>query len=101
SGCMTAREHQRAVGLEAEEEMTLGNVQRSIRPGMSQGEVASALGSPNLVSKDAAGLETWIYDKVASESVYSDSSAAGGLILFGGSSASGAARQSQKTLTVV
>lgn len=49
------------------EELTLGLVQSKVKKGMSQGEVAEAIGSPNLASKDRNGNETWIYDKISSE----------------------------------
>jgi hypothetical protein len=84
---------------------------------MSQADVAAALGSPNIVTKDSEGKETWIYDKIATEASYSKSSSqisggggAGGIagttlllgIIGGGySQASGAASSTQKTLTVI
>jgi len=49
------------------EELTLGLVQSKVKKGMSQGDVAQAIGSPNIASKDRDGNETWIYDKVSSE----------------------------------
>ena len=113
-GCMTASEHQQALHSSQEREMTLGIVQKDIHVGMSQADVATALGSPNIVSKDSEGNDTWIYDKIATEVSYSkDSGGAGGGvggglgnwgIIFGGGSYSksaGAAAQTQKTLTVV
>lgn len=100
-----------------EREMTLGVVQKEIRTGMSQASVAETLGSPNIVTRDEAGMETWVYDKIATEASYSQSSGnvsggvgAGGagskaLILggVGGSygGGSGASSTTQKTLTVV
>lgn len=48
------------------QEMTLGIVQKEIKLGCSQDEVALALGSPNIVTRDADGKDTWIYDKVSS-----------------------------------
>jgi outer membrane protein assembly factor BamE (lipoprotein component of BamABCDE complex) len=101
SGCMTAQDHQRNVGIDATKDWTLGMVQKEIHPGMSQADVATALGSPNIVSRDAGGRETWIYDKVGRETVFSDSAVAGGLIIIAGHRASGATRQSEKTATVV
>lgn len=49
-----------------EQELTVGTVQKYIHAGMSQDEVAIALGSPNIVTQDANGKETWIYDKIGS-----------------------------------
>lgn len=49
-----------------EQGLTLGLVQKYVHNGMSQDEVALALGSPNIVTQDASGKETWIYDKMSS-----------------------------------
>lgn len=49
-----------------EQELTVGTVQKYVHVGMAQDEVALALGSPNIVTQDANGKETWIYDKVSS-----------------------------------
>ena len=113
-GCKSAAEHQQSLHSSKEREMTLGIVQKDIYVGMSQADVATALGSPNIVSKDSEGNDTWIYDKIATEVSYSKDSggtAAGGgaglggwgLILGGASysKSAGAAAQTQKTLTVV
>ena len=103
-GCMTAADHQRSLGSTREREMTLGVVQKEIRTGMSQADVAAALGSPNIVTKDGAGRETWIYDKIASEASFSQDAGGTGLILslLGVySRTAGAASSTQRTLTVV
>ena len=81
SGCMTASQHQQELPQAQEREMTVGVVQREIYKGMSGADVAEALGSPNIVTKDSDGLETWVYDKIATEASYSSSSAGTGLIL--------------------
>jgi hypothetical protein len=95
------------------DQLTVGSVQRSLAIGMSSADVLEALGSPNIVSTDADRREVWVYDRVASERVYSDSS--GGLLggVGGGSGdagagvgglvrkSAGASRRSQRTLTVV
>lgn len=116
-GCMTAAEHQQELGSAREREMTVGIVQKEIRKGMSQADVAIALGSPNIVTNDGSGKEAWIYDKIATEASYSNSSGgisggvgAGGLagsaLILGGvgggySKSAGASSTTQKTLTVV
>ena len=100
-GCMTAADHQRSLGSTQEREMTLGVVQKEIRVGMSQAGVATALGSPNIVTKDDEGKETWIYDKIASEASYSTSGGGVSILIAGYSQSSGAASSTQKTLTVV
>lgn len=101
---MTAAEHSRSLGSSQEREMTVGIVQRDIQKGMSQADVAQSLGSPNIVTRDSEGLETWIYDKIASEASYSQSSSGAGLVLsllWGSSKSAGASSSTQKTLTVV
>lgn len=102
SGCITptASEHAEQLGSTAEREMTVGIVQRDIEKGMSQAEVAEALGSPNIVTKDTEGLETWIYDKIATE--VSVSAGSRGIIsIIIGEKITAAASQTQKTLTVI
>jgi outer membrane protein assembly factor BamE (lipoprotein component of BamABCDE complex) len=100
-----------------EREMTLGLAQKEIRVGMSQADVATMLGSPNIVSKDSEGNESWIYDKIATQVSYSRgsggiSAGGGGGTLMGGwllalsdqaqySKSTGGMTQTQKTLTVV
>ena len=113
AGCMTATQHAAQLPSASERRLTLGVVQRDIHKGMAQSDVATALGSPNIVTQDANGEDTWIYDKIATESAYSQSSASASLggLLVGGSGAalggvgasqsSGAASQTQRTLTVV
>jgi hypothetical protein len=48
--------------------MTLGIVQKGIRIGITQADVAASLGSPNIVARDSAEAETWIYDKILRKS---------------------------------
>ena len=100
-GCTTAAEHQQSLGSTAEREMTLGIVQKQIHAGLTQDEVVTALGSPNIVTRDAVGHETWVYDKIASEASYSQSDAYGTILILGAGRAAGATSTSQKTLTVV
>lgn len=115
-GCMTAAQHQRQLGSAADRAMTLGTVQREIRIGMAQADVAEALGAPNIVARDSAGAETWIYDRMATEVTYSHDSGGAGIIglvigagdvLSGGATggtyqrSAGATSSTQRTLTVV
>lgn len=81
--------------------MTVGVVQKEIRKGMSGAEVAEALGSPNIVTRDENERETWVYDKIATEASYSQSQNSLFLILGGFSNRSGASSTTQRTLTVV
>lgn len=117
AGCSGAQYHRDAVRNDEHDRLTVGKVQREIRVGMSGGEVITVLGSPNIVSTDEQRREMWVYDKIATDRVYS--SEAGGissLILGGGpvgagllggagggsyNSDSGASSTSQRTLTVV
>ena len=101
NGCMTAADHQRNLASSQERDMTVGVVQKEIHQGMSQASVATALGSPNIVTKDDEGKETWIYDKIASEVSYSKSAGGVGILIAGYSQSAGAASSTQKTLTVV
>ena len=112
AGCMSASEHRAAVQAQ-DDRLTVGTVQREIRVGMSGADVAQVLGSPNIVTTDEERREVWVYDRVATETVYSESR--GGvmaLVLAGGSaaagagaptygSAAGARSTTQRTLTVV
>jgi outer membrane protein assembly factor BamE (lipoprotein component of BamABCDE complex) len=50
SGCMIPAQHQKSLHSTQEREMTLGIVQKELRAGMSQADVATSLGSPNLDS---------------------------------------------------
>ena len=83
-------------GLQGDK-MTLGTVQREVKVGMSSSEVVEALGSPNIVTKDSKGNETWVYDKIAT-----DIAASKGywtLLLIG--QEAGATSRSQRTLTII
>lgn len=82
------------------QELTLGVVQKEICEGMPQDQVAIALGSPNIVTKDASDKETWIYDKIATEVRQSGTA---GIFLFCQTGADYVNRKdvSQKTLTVI
>lgn len=84
-------------GGDDSQQLTVGTVQKEIRKGMTGAEVASVLGSPNIVSTDDEGNEVWIYDKISSS--VSTSQSYGTLILIGGSSAK--SNTQQKTLTVI
>ena len=121
SGCMTASQHQQQLGGTQERALTLGLVQKEIKPGLAKSDVATALGSPNIVTGDSQNRETWIYDKVASEASYSqDSGSASANVMGSGtfpgtpnygyasgnlggsySKSAGAASITQRTLTVV
>lgn len=80
---------------------TAGVVQKQIHAGMSQAKVAEALGAPNIVSRDAEGRETWIYDRIAREASYRSSSAYGSVLVLGVGRESGSTSVTTRTLTVV
>jgi outer membrane protein assembly factor BamE (lipoprotein component of BamABCDE complex) len=117
SGCMSAGEHRQAVRGEETDRLTVGKVQREIRVGMTSADVAEALGSPNIVSTDEKRCEVWVYDKIATEHVYSTTSggvaalilagfiggdaAGGGGILPSFLKSSGASSTMQRTLTII
>ena len=112
-GCQSAAVHKQQVQDDTGDRVTVGKVQKEIRIGMSGAEVAQVLGSPNIVSTDEERREVWIYDKIATESAYSESrGGVGALILgFGGSggglgggsasASAGASSTSQRTLTII
>ena len=83
------------------EKLTVGTVQREIKVGMSQSDVASVLGSPNIVTSEGKGKETWIYDKINSRVSYDNSNGYGTSILLGGSQESGNVVSSQESLTII
>ena len=98
---------------ETPNKLTLGKVQQTLKKGMSQGEIVVELGSPNMVTADAEGLETWVYDKISTE-VNSNSNKKGFNLLggvigskvgvgatAGASSSASNTSTSQKTLTVI
>ncbi|OGU56813.1 MAG: hypothetical protein A2X64_07540 [Ignavibacteria bacterium GWF2_33_9] len=84
-----------------DQNLTPGKVQKEISKGMSGAEVTEVLGSPNIVTADENGLETWVYDKIATEASYSQSSDALFLFIYGQSNTTSNYTVSQKTITVV
>jgi outer membrane protein assembly factor BamE (lipoprotein component of BamABCDE complex) len=109
AGCMTAPEHRAAVEGEGADRLTVGKVQREIRVGMSGAEVVKVLGSPNIVSTDEERREVWVYDRVSTTSVYSESRAGVLALILGGSGGAlggvggdaGARSTTQRTLTII
>jgi outer membrane protein assembly factor BamE (lipoprotein component of BamABCDE complex) len=118
SACMGAQQHQAAVANADKNRLTVGAVQREIRLGMLGDDVVIALGAPNIVTTDEQRQETWIYDRFATERVYSTSSEGIAILILGGGGAStsgaaagaggggmimsaGAHSATQRTLTIV
>lgn len=113
TGCTTPAQHQQSVNSYDEEQLTVAAVQRTIREGMSGADVLAGLGSPNIISSDVDRNEVWVYDRVGTEYVHSESgaelislvgaasgSAVGGVLPVM-KQKSGASRRSQRTLTII
>ncbi len=117
AGCMGASEHAAEVRKGQEgDRLTVGTVQREIHQGMSGAEVAQVLGAPNIVSTDEKGREVWVYDRVATDTVYSSSQGGISTLILGAVTGSGflagaasgdsrygagAKSTSQRTLTII
>ena len=113
SGCKSVEDHIRGVRDESGEKVTVGKVQAEIQSGMSGAQVAEVLGSPNIVTTDEERREVWIYDKFKTETITSQSSAGGSILIVGlidsflggvapsNKSSSGATSKSQKTMTII
>jgi outer membrane protein assembly factor BamE (lipoprotein component of BamABCDE complex) len=117
TGCAGAKYHRDQVSGDRESALTVGQVQREIRVGMSSADVAATLGSPNIVTTDDERREQWVYDKISTEKAYSSDSGGILTLIFGSGSindnggggglfpsyqgGSGAAASTQKTLTII
>ena len=95
-------------GYGHERDLTVGTVQKEIRIGMYGAEVAAALGSPNIVSTDEHRNEVWIYDKISSHSVQTQTHTAPATLMLFDSlapiTATGSnqrSESSQRSLTVI
>jgi len=115
--CAGATYHRDQVSGDRKSALTVGQVQKEIRVGMSSAEVAAALGSPNIVTTDDERREQWVYDKISTERAYSSDSGGILTLIFGSGSisdngggggilpsytgGSGASSTTQKTLTVI
>ena len=68
---------------------------------MSGGEVATVLGSPNIVTSGTDGTEVWIYDQMSTR-VEASSAGTGVWFIIGVTNQNtGAVKSSQSTLTIV
>ena len=119
AGCQTAAQHAENVRAAegAGDRMTVGTVQREIRVGMTSSEVVEVLGAPNMVTTDSQRRENWVYDRISTQTVYSQSSGGVNALILGGAlvgnalvggaggagyqSGAGARSTSQRTLTVI
>ena len=84
-----------------EQKLTLGTAQKVLRKGLTQSEVVSALGAPNMVVQDKDGLETWVYDKASTSITSAEVSGYGTVLLLGVSGGNSNTTTSQKTLTII
>lgn len=84
-----------------EDRLTVGRVQGEIKVGMSAAQVAELLGSPNIVTTDDKRREVWIYDKVSTDRVDTESSSFAGIIILGASSRDRSSSQRQRTMTII
>ncbi len=116
-GCQSAADHRRDVSDASGDRLTVGTVQRDIEFGLSGAEVAEILGTPNVVTTDEERREVWIYDRVSTQTAFSNSSGSAAASVFGipslsrgflagagtasVSGSAGAQETSQRTLTVV
>jgi outer membrane protein assembly factor BamE (lipoprotein component of BamABCDE complex) len=100
AGCQTAQQHSANVEPGGDR-LTVGKVQKEIRVGMSGAEVATVLGSPNIVTTDENRREVWIYDKMSTTTAYSRSEGGATILVLGVWESAGAQSSTQKTLTVV
>jgi outer membrane protein assembly factor BamE (lipoprotein component of BamABCDE complex) len=98
NGCTNSTKQ---TNLKKDSRLTVGVVQKEIKIGMSQSDVASALGSPNIVSSIEPSKETWIYDKISSKISYNKSQSGWTLIFLGSTSEDGNMETSQRTLTII
>ncbi|MGV0960490.1 MAG: hypothetical protein ACOYB1_11705 [Limnohabitans sp.] len=57
--------------------LTLGDVQANIKVGVSRSQVIEKMGSPNIVSGNSSGIETWVYDKFSTDAEYSNGFSSG------------------------
>lgn len=97
-GCAPASYHRSVLRDDAGDRITVGTVQREITIGMSAAQVIEKLGSPNVVTTDEERREVWVYDKIATEVLYSESGAG---LKFLTSGTSGGRTSTQRTLTIV
>lgn len=87
--------------LPAAERLTVGQVQKEIRLGMSGAQVVEVLGSPNIVSSDADRNEIWVYDKISTQITQQSSSGGIWLLIVGTGNQTAQSSRSQNTLTIV
>ena len=83
------------------DKLTVGTVQRQIKVGMSTASVVEVLGAPNMVTSDEKRRESWVYDKISTDTAYSTSAGGVSVLILGVHGSSGAVSTSQRTLTII
>jgi outer membrane protein assembly factor BamE (lipoprotein component of BamABCDE complex) len=86
---------------DSKQNLTAGVVQREIRKGMTGGEVAAVLGSPNIVTSGPENTEVWVYDRTFSQVEAAGASTGVWFVVGTTGQSAGVRRSSQSTLTVV
>ena len=68
---------------------------------MTNTDVITALGSPNIITTDDQRREKWVYDKIATQNFASSSSGRPSLLWFVPSESNVGTSSSQRTLTII
>ena len=86
----------------ASNQLTTGQVQLTLKKGVTtQQQVLESFGAPNLVTVSSDGEEVWTYQRAATVTQATSSSAYGTIILFGGSNSSSGLEQASRTMTLI
>tara|TARA_Y100000768_G_scaffold386073_1_gene373595 strand:+ start:162 stop:515 length:354 start_codon:yes stop_codon:yes gene_type:complete len=88
-------------GLNDGDQLTVGTVQKEIVVGMTNTDVITVLGSPNIITTDDQRRENWVYDKIATEKFVSSSSGRRSLFWFDPLDNNVGSSSSQRTLTII
>jgi len=88
-------------GLNDGDQLTVGTVQKEIAVGMTNTDVITVLGSPNIITTDDQRRENWVYDKISTEKFVSSSSGRRSLFWFDPLDSNAGASSSQRTLTII
>lgn len=84
-----------------EHKITVANVQKEIKIGMSSSDVIEILGSPNIITTDEMRRETWVYDKIQTQITTNSASVGSWLLVFGAAGSKNTYTSSQRTLTII
>lgn len=86
---------------QADEKFVLSKAQNQLKKGMSSSEVVEVMGSPNIITTDRDRNETWVYDKISSQTAKSYMEGGFFPIIAGIGGSSESSAKSQRTLTVI